>query len=175
MLSHDDLVAIVRAATRDVCVTMLSIVPEEQLAYRDTAAALSSNGVVSLIGMAGEWVGTGSMSCSAALACTLASRLMTAEYDSVSDDVLDAVAEITNMLIGNVKTALEEHLGPMGLSIPTVIHGRNFSSRTVGTHEWTIVPCMLEGDVLEIQLCLARNREGQRPRLAIAGQAALHI
>lgn len=174
-LTHTDVVGIVRAATDDVFITMLAITPEQQDAYQDSKAALSSNGIVSLVGLAGLWVGTGSISCSAELACTLASRLMMAEYDSVTDDVLDAVAEVTNMIIGNVKTGLEEHLGPMGLSIPTVIHGRNFSSRTVGTQDWTIVPCLLEGQLLEVQLCLAKNHEHGRPRLTLAGQAAMQI
>lgn len=174
-LTHTDVVEIVRAATDDVFTTMLAMTPEKQVAYQDTTAALSTNGVVSLIGLAGTWVGTGSISCSAALACTVASRLMMSEYDSVTDDVLDAVAEVTNMIIGNVKTALEEHLGPMGLSIPTVIHGRNFTSRTVGTQDWTIVPCLLEGELLEVQLCLAKNQGLGRPRLTLAGAASMQI
>lgn len=174
-LSHHDIVEIVRAATDDVFTTMLAMTPEKQSAYQDTTAALSTNGVISLIGLAGVWVGTGSISCSATLACTVASRLMMAEYDSVTDDVLDAVAEVTNMIIGNVKTALEEHLGPMGLSIPTVIHGRNFTSRTVGTQDWTIVPCLLEGELLEVQLCLAANHDIERPRVTLTGPHAVHV
>src|SRR3546814_14068538 len=61
--------------------------------------------------------------------------MMMAEYDAVNDEVLDAMAEVTNMIIGNVKTALEERIGCMGLSIPTVIYGRNFTYRAVGNQE----------------------------------------
>src|SRR3954447_18981097 len=114
---------------------MLGLTPEHQHAYQNAAAPLSGNGIVSLIGLAGTWVGTGSICCGVSLGCKVAGQLMMSEYDSVTDDVLDAVAEVTNMIIGNVKTALEDHFGPMGLSIPTVIYGRNFSSRTVGTQE----------------------------------------
>src|SRR3982750_3163482 len=162
VLTHTDIVEIVRAATDDVLITMLGITPEHSAAYQDNAAAMGSNGVVSLIGMAGTWIGTGSMSCTPQLACNLAGRLMMSEYSSVTDEVLDAVAELTNMIIGNLKTALEEHLGPMGLSIPTVIHGRNFTSRTVGTQDWTIVPFSLDGEPLEVHVCLARNAEAGR-------------
>jgi len=175
MRTHQQLVEVVQAATNEVFTTMLGMTPEEQAAYQDTNAPLSSNGIVSLIGLAGQWVGTGSISCSATLGCKLASTFMMAEYDAVTDDVLDAMAELTNMILGNVKTSLEEHLGPMGLSIPTVIYGRNFTSRTVGTQEWTIVPFLLEGELLEVQLCLARSRDAGHPRLSVAGQAALHI
>jgi len=47
---------------------------------------------------------------------------------------------IANMIIGNVKNTLEEHLGPMGMSIPTVVFGRNFTTRGGGSEPWTIVP-----------------------------------
>ena len=55
----------------------------------------------------------------------------------MNEDVLDAIAEVTNMIIGNVKSALEEKVGAMGLSTPTVIFGRNFQTRSARTHEWT--------------------------------------
>jgi chemotaxis protein CheX len=101
---------------------------------------------------------------------------MMSEYAAVDDEVLDAVAEVTNMILGNVKTALEERIGPMGLSIPTVIYGRNFSSKTVGKQEWTVVPFDCEGERLEVQLCLAEQRDSMKPRVALAGAGAnVHI
>lgn len=173
VLTHNDIVEIVRAATDDVLITMLGITPEHQLAYQDNKAALGRHGIVSLIGMAGAWIGTGSVSCSPATACGLASRLMMTEYTAVDDDVLDAIAEVTNMIIGNLKTALEEHLGPMGLSIPTVIHGRNFTSRSLGTQEWSIVPFLLDAGELEVRVCLARSTNSECPRLTVAGNETI--
>lgn len=175
MINHDELVAMVRSAAADVFATMLGSELEPGTAYTDNAAPVSSHGVVSLIGLAGAWVGTGSISCTAPFACKLASQLMMSEYSAVDDEVLDAVAEITNMIIGNVKTSLEENLGPMGLSIPTVIYGRNFSSRTVGKQEWTIVPFTAGGERLEVQICLAPNRDSSRLRLAVAGHEAVQV
>jgi len=68
------------------------------------------------------------------------------------------------MVIGNVKTLLEEDLGPMGLSIPTVIFGRNFASRTVGTFEWTVVPFLFDGERIIIQICLAPQKNAIKPK-----------
>lgn len=175
MITHNELVSMVQAATEEVCVTMLAVEPVREEAYQDTTAATNSNGILSLIGLAGAWAGTGSISCSAELACLLSSRLMMTEYDTVNDDVLDAIAEVTNMIIGNVKTSLEEHLGPMGLSIPTVIHGRNFASRTIGVQEWTIVPFHIEGHRIEIQICVAKIRQAERPRLTLTPEHAVQI
>ena len=47
-------------------------------------------------------------------ACKMASHLLLTEYGAVDEDVLDAVAEVTNMIIGNVKTTLENRLGADG-------------------------------------------------------------
>jgi chemotaxis protein CheX len=55
--------------------------------------------------------------------------MLLAEDSSVSEEVLDAIAEVTNMIIGHVKSSLERHLGPLGLSIPTVVFGRNFKPK----------------------------------------------
>ena len=175
-ISHDELVALVRESTENVFETMLgqSVVTGD--AYLDSAASASSNGVVSFIGLAGAWIGTGSIACTATCACSMASQLMMAEYKAIDEEVLDAVAEVTNMILGNVKTALEERLGPMGLSIPTVIYGRNFTSRTVGKQEWTVVPFKCYGEKLEVQVCLAEQRDSQRSRLSlVTGGAAAQI
>ena len=164
MFSQDELVEIIRAAAVEVFTTMLSQTPEAGEGYAETAAASSNNGVVSLVGLAGPWVGTGSISCSAQCACWISAQMMMAEYDAVNDEVLDAMAEVTNMIIGNVKTALEERMGCMGLSIPTVIYGRNFTSRAVGNQEWTVVPFTIGGESLAVHLCLAPNRCAARLR-----------
>lgn len=173
-LEHDELVSLVRIATESVFEMMLgqSIVAEN--AYLDNVAAPSSNGVVSFIGLAGSWIGTGSIACSASCACHIASHLLMGEYSAVDDEVLDAVAEVTNMILGNVKTSLEERLGPMGLSIPTVIYGRNFSSRSVGKQEWTVVPFVWNGERIEVQLCLAEQRNAPK-RMAFAGAASAGV
>jgi chemotaxis protein CheX len=169
-LTHEDMVEMVRAASADVFTTMLAIEPSHGEAYVDSKPSPRTNGVVSLIGLAGSWVGTGSISCSASFACQIAGLLMMTEYEAVNDEVLDAVAEITNMIIGNVKTALEERLGPMGLSIPTVIYGRNFSSRAVGKQNWTVVPFQAGAELLEVQLCLAPARDEARMRMSLNEQ-----
>jgi chemotaxis protein CheX len=174
-LGHDDLVQLVTTAAQDVFTTMLAMEPVPGPAYIESAPNLQSNGVFSLVGLAGPWVGTGSISCTASLSCRIAGQLMMTEYSSVNDEVLDAIAEVTNMIIGNVKTALEERLGPMGLSIPTVIYGRNFTSRTVGREDWTVVPFDLGDERLEVQVCLVPNRDGSRPKLSLLEEQATFV
>jgi chemotaxis protein CheX len=85
-------------------------------------------------------------------------QMLGMEYTTVEEDVLDAVAEIANMVIGNFKTTAETHLGLLGLSIPTVIYGLNFRARTAGKEQWIVVPFRSGGDVLDVKICLTPNR-----------------
>lgn len=117
----------------------------------------ANDGVLSFIGVAGSWAGAGSISCSPGMACRICDRMLMTETTSVNDEVLDAVAELTNMIIGGVKTDLEATLGPLGLSIPTVVYGRNFRARGAGNTEWIVAPFTWDGDQLVVKLCLAPN------------------
>lgn len=147
----------INKAAHEVFSTMLNVELQPGQEYVEKPGATPASGVVSLVGLAGPWVGTGSLSCSANAACKIAGHLLMAEYEAISEDVLDAVAEVTNMVIGNVKTVLEDALGPMGLSTPTVIYGRNFQTRSSKNQNWTVVPFECEGEQLCIQVCIAPN------------------
>jgi chemotaxis protein CheX len=149
----------VRAAAHEVFDTMLGIRLLEKDPFVNTSAPGPSEGVLALIGLAGQWAGTGTFSCTAESAQRISGALLMQEYSSVDEDVLDAIGEVTNMVLGNVKTALEEELGPMGLSIPTVIYGRNFTTRSVGKSQWTVVPFDCDGHNVEIHICLAPSKD----------------
>lgn len=161
-MDTDRIVQAVAAATGEVFSTMLATEAALGEPYTERMPEVS-DGVVAFIGLAGRWTGTGMVSCAPALACRLASQLLGTEYapggEAVNEDVLDAVAEIANMIIGNAKNVLEEELGPMGMSIPTVIFGRNFTTRSVGQGDWIVVPFDCGGEKLQVRICLAPARE----------------
>jgi Chemotaxis phosphatase CheX len=62
-------------------------------------------------------IGTGSISCSGSAACHMTSQMLGTEYQEMNEDVLDAVSEIANMIIGGFKTTAELYLGALGPSI----------------------------------------------------------
>jgi chemotaxis protein CheX len=154
-ITQEELVQAIRSATGEVFTTMLNLNLMPGEVFVEKEEAVPSSGVVSLIGLAGSWVGSGSLACSAGCAANIASALLMTPYTAIDEDVLDAVAEVTNMIIGNVKTALESRLGAMGLSTPTVIYGRNFQTRSSGNQEWTVVPFALGEHQMFIQMCIA--------------------
>lgn len=164
-MTHEKLVAYIRTSTRDVFSTMLGLELTDGEPFIKEEAPAPTDGVLALIGLAGRWAGSGTFSCTAQTAMRLASQLLMQPYEAIDEEVLDAVGEITNMVLGNVKTALEEELGPMGLSIPTVIYGRNFTTRSIGRSKWTAVPFHLDSELIEVHLCLAPSKDPAAGRL----------
>ncbi|MEO8370479.1 MAG: chemotaxis protein CheX [Candidatus Solibacter sp.] len=159
MKLHDTITKSLIRSAGEVFSTMLG---SELASAEVTLEAFQSepnDGVVSFIGIAGSWVGTGSLTCSPAVACRICSSMLMMEATSVDEDVLDAVAELTNMIIGSVKTDLETELGPLGLSIPTVVFGRNFKTRSAGTADWIHVRFLWDAEPLLIKMCLAPNEK----------------
>src|SRR5580704_14156117 len=139
-ITSNEINTAVLAATQDVFSTMLSLPLEAGPAREETCDPANFNGVVALVAIAGEWVGSGRISCSSKFACQIAAALlMSPLYESVNEEVLDGVGEVSNMIVGNVKTYLEETLGNLALGIPTVVFGHNYSTRSAGV-TWTIVP-----------------------------------
>jgi chemotaxis protein CheX len=116
----------------------------------------ANDGIASFIGLAGSWAGTGCITCSSAVACRIFSQMLQAEADTVDEDVLDAIAELTNIVIGSVKTDLETHVGPLGLSLPTVVFGRDFITRNTGQPDWTTVRFPADGGHFTVKMCLSR-------------------
>jgi chemotaxis protein CheX len=89
------------------------------------------------------------------------------DFQAVDDEVMDAFGELTNMIIGNLKTHLERHLGPMALSIPTVVYGKNFATRSPGHEDWTVVPFVWNEGQLNVRVCLKA-----RTNLSVSAMAA---
>jgi chemotaxis protein CheX len=165
MSIHDLIVDRLNHACANVCSTMLGVELIRGEVTTETSTPEPNDGVVSLIGLAGSWTGTGSISCSPALACRICAHMLMTEVAAVNEEVLDAVAELTNMIIGSVKTDLEQHLGPLGLSLPTVVFGRNFKTRSLGSAEWIIERFRWDDEELVVKFTLAQSERTAHARL----------
>ena len=157
------IVEAIRNATSDVFTTMLGAQLGPGEVSIESSMPDANDGVVSFIGVAGPWAGTGSLACSPSMACRICSQMLLSESQAVNEEVLDAIAELTNMIVGNAKTELERHVGPLGLSLPTVVFGRNFKARSAGHNRWILVKFDWEGELLLVRLCLTPNERGVHP------------
>ncbi len=173
MSLQDFIVDSMNQSAQQVFSTMLGVELSRGEAVRADEEPEEPAEVVALIGLAGSWAGAGRISCSAAAACRVCESMLMTETPAVNADVLDAVAELTNMIIGNVKTELESRVGPLGLSIPTVIYGRNFQTKTAGAPGWMTLRFRWDSDIITVKLCLAPHERDPRPTpLAMVEKAA---
>ncbi len=108
-----------------------------------------------MLGLTGEWGGSGQLSCDLELAVHIARQLLMSDCACVNEEVLDAVAEVANMIVGNVKTHIEQTLGPMGLSIPAVFFGGDFETRVVGKTNTVLVPFTCAAGAMTVQVAIA--------------------
>jgi len=164
MIEPQKLVEYATSATSEVFSTMLGMELEGQASRQDPDFPTINDGVMALVGLAGSWTGAGVICCTAAFACKLCNQFIGTAVEAVDEEVLDAVGEVANMIIGNFKTSVEEHVGALGLSVPTVIYGRNFTSRSIGQNSWTVLPFRSGDEVLEVRVCLAPAKEPTAPR-----------
>lgn len=174
-ITPSEIVTIIQAAAHDVFSTMLSLPLNDLPGFEENEPdpTDSINGVEALVGVAGSWNGTGRICCTSGFAMRMAGALLMSEYQALNEDVLDAVAEVANMVIGNVKTNLEERLGPLGLSVPTVIFGRNYRTRSAGVPAWVVVPFDSGGDHWQVRFCLMPSRSPARSVHALSPRVDL--
>jgi chemotaxis protein CheX len=81
--------------------------------------------------ISGEWQGVVMLQCPSSLVRKIA-RIMfeLGDREPLSDELHDALSEITNMTGGNIKSLLP---GPCFLSMPTVVDGDDYRLRVPGT------------------------------------------
>ena len=159
-ISPDEIAAIIGGTnTNNVFTTMLGL--EVQAGPFDAESKLTEEDgkVVCLVSFTGKWNGSGSISCSGPLACAISGKLLMSEYEAVNDEVLDAMGEMANMIIGNFKDEAAATLGALSLGTPTVIYGNNFQTRNWNGQSWIAVPFCCEGERFEVKICLVPSQD----------------
>jgi chemotaxis protein CheX len=98
----------------DVFQTMLS----QEVARVDEPWRREERHLAASVRFGGPVAGTVMIECSKPDACEIAHLLTGIAHAGVNEDVIDGLAEVANMIGGNLKSAL--HAG-VGLSMPTVV------------------------------------------------------
>jgi len=147
-------IAALSNAIRHAFVTMVGVEAVVSPGIAHEAKAGSGKLVASLLGWIGTWNGTGILECSPEFACQLAGWLMGSESTELDEEALDCVAEFSNIIFGNMKTDLEDKVGKLGLSTPTVIYGENVGMRNIG-EKFLMIVVQVEGFALRAKVSMA--------------------
>ena len=70
---------------------------------------------------------------------------------------VDAVGEITNMIFGHVKTALNRRGFELKLGIPSVVTGRGHFLSHFHRGHYMIVPFYLQGQLFQVHVAIHRT------------------
>jgi CheY-specific phosphatase CheX len=78
----------------------------------------------------GDLEGCLAICCGAACARTIAANMLglNKSEELTQDGVCDALAELTNMVMGAIKSRVQSNIGVMEVSIPCVVRGRELNS-----------------------------------------------
>jgi chemotaxis protein CheX len=163
-LDQAKLVAALRGATEEVFSTMLGMEITAGEAYRLPSKPEPTNGVVALIGLTGKWVGTGSLCCTGEFARKISGQMLMSEFASIDQEVLDAIGEVANMIVGSFKNALETEAGMLEMSIPVVVFGHNFTATSIHRADWIVMPFVSGSERLMVKACLAPQIEQHHRR-----------
>jgi chemotaxis protein CheX len=158
-MNNQRVIELIEFATKEVFSMMLGMEIAPESSFEEQGMTESFDGIVALVGIGGPWSGLGTVYCGTELALKLTGTMFMTEQTVVNEEVLDAMAEMANMIVGNVKTALEGELGPLSLSIPTVIFGRNYKALNGMGKTRTVVPFRVEGHAFSVKFCLVKQDE----------------
>jgi chemotaxis protein CheX len=105
--------------------------------------------------ISGTWQGAVVVQTSEAFARQAASEMLRLEMHDVTDaDMLDTLAELTNMIGGNIKSQVP---GPSYLSIPSVTTGQDFDFRLKGAVVVNEMTMNCAHELLNVVVCEAQD------------------
>jgi CheY-specific phosphatase CheX len=84
-----------------------------------------------LVGLAGSLCGVLSIRCNDQSARSMAGKMLGMSPDEVDNDCWDALGEVANMIAGNFKGKLSGVGNHCMLSVPTIIVGSNYETRSL--------------------------------------------
>jgi chemotaxis protein CheX len=96
--------------------------------------------VSGMVGLAGTFKGLLAIHTPNEVAKAITSNFLGLDVDEINDDVQDAIGELANMLAGNIKLAIDESGKDVTLSIPSAVHGDEYSLNCLANAEWVVMP-----------------------------------
>ena len=92
--------------------------------------------------------------CDPDSACKLVSTMLGSDIATLNNEVLDGIGELANIMMGNLKDALDEGCKEVALTPPTVVQGDNLIVRARAEQEWLVVPFTTCNSRFEVRLII---------------------
>ncbi len=144
----------IATATQEIFSTMimLEVAPGEAFRRDDSKLEDSVSGIV---GLAGDIKGMLAIHLPNATAMAVTTAFLGMEVSEIDEDVCDAIGELANMLGGSMKATLDPSGSSIQLSMPSAIHGEEYSVDCLANAELVTVPFTFEDHTFLVELQLS--------------------
>ena len=141
-------------AVIDVLKTMAMIKasPGEPYLNKERRAA---GDVTGLIGVTGYAEGVISLTLTEACVLRIVSNMLGEEFNSINDEIADAVGELTNMIAGQARTHLSDAGMSFQASTPSVIVGKNHELKHISNAPILAIPFTTPDGKLVVEISIA--------------------
>lgn len=140
-------------AARNVFALMADLEPEAGMPQTKTDAVARGD-VTGLIGLRGDRLhGSMAITFPAAVIFDLTQRMLRLDVDSIDDVVRDLAGEISNMVLGGAKSLLEGQGYNLGLTLPTVLSGKDHTVAHFSDAPIVLIPLTTPSGTFYIELC----------------------
>lgn len=112
--------------------------------------------VTGMVGMAGTFKGLLAVHIPNEVAKAITSNFLGLEVAEIDDDVKDAIGELANMLAGNIKMAIDQSGKEITLSIPSAVHGDEYTVNSLANAEWVMMPFATPAGEFLVELQIAK-------------------
>lgn len=130
---------------------MLEITPGEPFTR---GKEMLTNSISGLVGLAGTTKGMLAIHLPNQVAKLITTAFLGLEVEEIDEDVRDAIGELANMLAGSIKSALDPKGSDIKLSMPSAVHGEEYSVNCLANTQSFTVPFDLDGKTFLVELQL---------------------
>jgi chemotaxis protein CheX len=138
-----------------VFTTMLST-KTERLGLKVSDRPASEGEITALVGISGGVHGVVVLRFPPETALELASRMLGTKLSEMNDEVIDAMAEIVNMVAGSAKAKFQ-HDPPLQLGLPTVVEGSQYRVKYPTKSAWLEVPFQTDAGKFSMEVTFSSN------------------
>ncbi len=118
---------------------------------------IAAGDVSGIIGITGDATGSLAISFSEVCICNIVSRMLGEVHTKASQEVFDAVGEITNMISGVARTHMEKEGMMVFAAIPSVIFGKNHTIDHILDSPSIIIPFSTEKGTFVVDVCIKKT------------------
>lgn len=149
------------AGTLEVLKKMARIdaVPGTPRVKADGAACGDVSGI---IGITGDALGSLALSFSEACICEIVANMLGERFDGVTQEIIDAAGELTNMISGASRTRMEKMGMSVYAAIPTVVHGRQHTISHILKSPSIVIPFSTAPGPFFVDVCIRTMDASER-------------